>query len=279
LAFTKALKANIMIFVVVLMINYIFAVFLTMQIGKLADSWGEHEEVIKKWFGTIFNSMRTMFIIMTLSSWDDVIYVLMDKYRPGILVFSFFFFYIIVTAYTLMSLLTGVICESLNTAQREVERRDAELMREEVRAQHSELVMRVDRILSGLVEDGSDTLTVGETRMALEVHCDVFAELKSLQIDLMPHELFDLIGRLSSDRYSDDSPVKVKDVIHAMSHLVGNAKAYAVYDLQHILLKVRHDVEGLRRLHVEFASFSEKLSDMYRLLERTDFQTKGNHGS
>eukprot|EP00927_Polykrikos_kofoidii_P035162 TRINITY_DN29737_c0_g1_i1.p1 TRINITY_DN29737_c0_g1~~TRINITY_DN29737_c0_g1_i1.p1 ORF type:complete len:528 (+),score=84.52 TRINITY_DN29737_c0_g1_i1:212-1585(+) len=279
LAFTKALKANIMIFVCVFMINYIFSVFLTMQIGKNADQWGEHEEDIKKWFGTILNSVRTMFFIMTLSSWDEIIYVLMEKYEPGIIVFLVFFSYIIVTAYTLMSLLTGVICESLNTAQREIERMDVEVMKEEVKAQHSELVTRVDRLLSDLVEDGCETLTVAEVRQTLEVKCDVFAQLKSLQIDLEPHELFDLIGRLSSDRNSDEAPVKIKDVVHAMSHLVGNAKAYAVYDLQHVLSKVRRDVEELKGLKKDFASFGDKLSDIQRMLHDAHFKTAGNSSS
>merc|ERR1719169_81831 len=91
------------------------------MVGHRADEWGEDEEEIKKWFGTIPRSMSTLFWVMFGSGWDPLLALLTQVYPTG-LVLLFFAFYMIITI-ALLALIVGLISESLIIAQQEFKQR------------------------------------------------------------------------------------------------------------------------------------------------------------
>merc|ERR1712226_1478402 len=86
-AFIKALHTVMWVGLLTVILNYICAVFLTQTIGHNAEIWGEHEDDILEWFGGIGNSMRTLFIIITLAEWDTIALVV-SKEVNGCIVFT-----------------------------------------------------------------------------------------------------------------------------------------------------------------------------------------------
>merc|ERR1719313_2949870 len=103
-----------------MILNYICAVFLTQTIGHNATMWGDGEEEIRTWFGCIGNSMRTLFIIITLAEWDTIALVVSQEVN-AVVVFALAIGYITITAFTMVSLITGIISEELVAAQRDDE--------------------------------------------------------------------------------------------------------------------------------------------------------------
>merc|ERR1719460_2767400 len=99
------------------------------MVGQKAFLWGPDEAQVVTWFGSVGQSMRTLCFIMTLSEWDTVVLTLSRRLN-GVVVLVAATGYIIVTAYTMLSLITGVICEALVTARRQDEEHKMEEMEE-----------------------------------------------------------------------------------------------------------------------------------------------------
>ena len=63
---------------------------------------------VQAWFGTIGASMQTLFTVMTLSGWHEIMAAISLEV-PVYVVFPLTMFYIISTSYAMMSLITGII--------------------------------------------------------------------------------------------------------------------------------------------------------------------------
>jgi len=121
-AFIKAIQIVLLMVMLIVILDYVLAIILTQAVGDHAYLWGKDEYLIKTWFGSITRSMNSMFIIMTLSDWENFANVLMQVI-PAPIVFLSFVFYIMVTSYTMVSLVTAIVSESLITSQQEFKRR------------------------------------------------------------------------------------------------------------------------------------------------------------
>merc|ERR1719258_127218 len=110
-------------------LNYICAVFLTQTIGHNAEMWDEKAPHITEWFGTIGHSMRTLFIVITLAQWDDIAMTLSEEIN-SFFVFTAAMTYITITAFTMVSLITGIISEELIGAQKDDEGHKLQMIEE-----------------------------------------------------------------------------------------------------------------------------------------------------
>merc|ERR1719502_315903 len=133
-----------------MILNYICAVFLTQTIGHNAVMWGDQEEEIRTWFGCIGNSMRTLFIIITLAEWDEIALVV-SEHVNGFVVFTLAIAYITLTAFTMVSLITGIISEELVGAQRD----DEDHKLQQIEKGKQELAENVKKELQNLDIDNS----------------------------------------------------------------------------------------------------------------------------
>ncbi|CEM03516.1 unnamed protein product [Vitrella brassicaformis CCMP3155] len=98
---------------------YISAIFVT-QIVKQSSEFEGDEEVRDLW-GTVPRSMFTLFQVMTMADWAEPVRHVMTK-MPWLA--AFFILFIGVTAFAIMNLVIGIICEStlsaVNNDEREV---------------------------------------------------------------------------------------------------------------------------------------------------------------
>ena len=127
----------------ILLIFYVGAVLSTKMFG----------EAFPQWFGTIGESMYTLFQVMTLESWS------MGIVRPVLEVFPlawiFFVPFILVTSFTVLNLFIGIIVDAMQT-QHMAEQKDIdEHIDAQTRTLHSDSVVleqRLDALMAEIAE-------------------------------------------------------------------------------------------------------------------------------
>jgi len=112
LALIEAIPGMFSIVGLILLIFYISAVLATNLFGDSFDAW----------FGTIGNSMFSLFQIMTLESWSmGIARPVMDMYPYA---WVFFVPFILVTSFAVLNLFIGVIVNSMGSVSQETDEED-----------------------------------------------------------------------------------------------------------------------------------------------------------
>mmetsp|Transcript_37340 Transcript_37340/g.69126 ORF Transcript_37340/g.69126 Transcript_37340/m.69126 type:complete len:622 (-) Transcript_37340:22-1887(-) len=94
------------IFMLLLLIYYIFAVMFT----QLFKGMYEKELVQQPYFDTVYFSMFTLFQMMTLDEWADILFQIQQSYSWAWAPFALF---IVITAFVVVNLIIAVICDAL----------------------------------------------------------------------------------------------------------------------------------------------------------------------
>jgi voltage-gated sodium channel len=129
-ALFKALPGMGSIVAVLVLVFYVAAVMATKLFGQ----------DFPEWFGTIGNSMYTLFQVMTLESWSmGVVRPVMELY-PG--AWAFFVPFIVVTTFTVLNLFIALIVNSMQSLQAKTN----ESLLAEADVAHDERAMLLDRI-------------------------------------------------------------------------------------------------------------------------------------
>lgn len=233
-AFARAFQRVMWIGSLICILDYICAVFLTKTVGHAAHEYGDLQPEVEMWFGTIGKSMRTLFIVMTLAEWDDIAMKLSDAQpQYEMLIFMFFIAYIMVAAYTMVSLVTGVICEALLDAQHQDHANKMKEIDEERRRLENVL-----RDLLGRVDlDGSGSLSIEEVENALESTPDLLKRLAALDIDVTMHQIRGIVERVGGI-----DGVRIEHFVEELTNLTGGAKASSVVELKHKMMFQMYDM-------------------------------------
>lgn len=88
------------IFALLLLMYYIFAVIATKLFGL----------DFPEWFGSLSQSMYTLFQVMTLEGWSDLARAMMDKFPYAWL---FFVIFILITTFTMVNLFVAIIVDTM----------------------------------------------------------------------------------------------------------------------------------------------------------------------
>eukprot|EP00922_Rhytidocystis_sp_ex-Travisia-forbesii_P022212 GHVS01032533.1.p1 GENE.GHVS01032533.1~~GHVS01032533.1.p1 ORF type:complete len:484 (-),score=17.84 GHVS01032533.1:211-1662(-) len=100
----------------VLLVIYGSAIFTTWTFGHDLTDEGEDEDDMYEMWGTLVNSLFTLFTVLTLEGWNDIC-TGTAKYHPYSKIF--FVLYICFTTLTLMNVVTGVVLDAyVETSQR-----------------------------------------------------------------------------------------------------------------------------------------------------------------
>jgi len=257
-AFLKAFSAVMWVSVLTLILDYVCAVFLTQTVGHKAEMWGDKQAQIEIWFGSIGHSMRTLFIIMTLAEWDEIALTL-EQQIHGLIVFGGMIFYIMVAAFTMVSLITGIISESLIRAQEEDEQHRMDQI-EEGKGQFKKDVTEALCKIPGS-EDGKLSPQQINDNLDGEIGKRIFNKLATLEVDVDKEGLMDLVKKIASlgekdgkeDENSDS--VEINALVDAMTQLKGDAKASACWEL-------KHNVNSVAIKQKEMFDMIQKLVDM-----------------
>lgn len=264
-AFCKAFHSVLWVGTLLLILDYVCAIFLTQMVGQKAFLWGPDEAQVVTWFGSVGQSMRTLCFIMTLSEWDTVVLTLSRRLN-GVVVLVAATGYIIVTAYTMLSLITGVICEALVTARRQDEEQRLETFEEGQRfvaATLRDLLLTFDA-------DGSGSLNHDEVRAAVEGlesgDNKLCKRLEALDIRMDVKAILGLVDRMAAEDPSAEGEIRIEDIADAMCHLSGGATAHAVWEVKHEVRSCRReyaDISGtVQQLKADVAGATQKLDQL-----------------
>ena len=132
-ALFKALPGMMSIVAVLLLVFYVAAVMAT----KL---FGQH---FPAWFGSVGESMYTLFQIMTLESWSmGIVRPLMDVYP---LAWLFFVPFVIVTSFAVLNLFIALIVNSMQSVQLQ-DKEGAAAQAELAHNEREALLLKIDRL-------------------------------------------------------------------------------------------------------------------------------------
>lgn len=229
----------------IVILDYVCGVFLTQLVGHQAALWGPDAHKITNWFGCLGYSMRTLCFMMTLSDWDTIVLTVSQQHN-GFVVFSLAACYVLITAYTMISLITGVICEALVTAQRQ----DEEHRMAAIEEGQKQFAEGVKNVLISLDFDGSGTINRSEVKQALERKGgSLQTKLHTLDIHMDIHDLCTLVDRLAQEDPSAEGEVSIDEIADALSHLTGSATSHAVWETKHVLLQKERESKE-ERAHI-----------------------------
>eukprot|EP00927_Polykrikos_kofoidii_P072875 TRINITY_DN68948_c0_g1_i1.p1 TRINITY_DN68948_c0_g1~~TRINITY_DN68948_c0_g1_i1.p1 ORF type:complete len:573 (-),score=117.62 TRINITY_DN68948_c0_g1_i1:71-1789(-) len=110
-----------------LVIILIFGIMCTQNIGQMASMWdGDDAAKIKGYFGSVPRSMQTLFEFLTLCDWSDIVRTVAKKQQYMV---PIFIIYVVLSAFVVLSLLTGIMAEHMNSVREmEAEEQMKEIM-------------------------------------------------------------------------------------------------------------------------------------------------------
>jgi hypothetical protein len=264
-AFVKAFESVMWISLLTLILDYVLAVFCTQMVGQKAHHFGENADKISMWFGGIGQSMRTLFIIMTLAQFDEIAVVLEQKYGL-FLVWLVLGAYIIIAGYTMVALITGIICESLMSAQEEDKTHKAEEIRESREAfrkslqdllpkKSSKSAGKKDFLLKSAV---LETFTQGKYAERAR------NKLSFLELEFGEDELREVIEDLPTEKnMHDEDIISTRIFMKELEARKGNAQASHVWELKHNIRTLQNHQE---ELDSQLTRLSDEVNDLLRAI-------------
>merc|ERR1719420_376903 len=201
--------------IIVICVIYVFAIIATEVIGKHADFAGDaHAHEL---FGDLLKSMFTLFQLMTLDTWADLIARPIMKTQPELGLF--FVFFVTVGVFVVMNLITAVIVENAFAIAKDDQEQAAKMNeRNKVRELKSlsELFQEIDI-------DGSGKLTKKEFMTALG---NPRVTHKLLLLEMSQQDLVEAWELLDDG----DGELDISEFAGGLRRMKGEAKAKDVLD-------------------------------------------------
>lgn len=247
LAYLKALQVVFIMMGLVLVLDYIIAILLTQMIGKNSDLWGDDAPKIEMWFGTIFLTMQTLFAVTTLSNWEDLA-VTLSKVYPVPLTFLVMITYIMLTTYTLMSLVTGVITESLIFSQLGFR----EAHRFSIDEKRRILATTIGEYLHDQHEDVKTQLgevSAADLKESVIAFPELVEKLQNLGVNADEAAINGLVDKMAGSKQASTTvpaPIQENKILidhfaEKLTNLSGPASGTALADLRHEVRKLQNE--------------------------------------
>uniref|UniRef100_A0A7S2IKW7 EF-hand domain-containing protein n=1 Tax=Zooxanthella nutricula TaxID=1333877 RepID=A0A7S2IKW7_9DINO len=244
-AFGEALRTIAWVGLMAVAINYMCAVFLTSWVKTV--NWGDDGGNIAEWFGTLGYSMRTLFFVMTLAQYDDIVLVMEKHVNHGVL-YAIVIIYIVVTAFGMVSLITGIISEKLVSAQM------TDLFEKQQQLVHDQQVFAAEagRALKKLDDDGDGFISVSDVKNAdvrhlqsvlVDLQCIADLQMTNAEFATFVDHVTDLIG---VEEPRKGNVVEIDSLAEALGHVRGYAQALKLWEYHEAFDRFRERAE--RRL-------------------------------
>lgn len=242
LAFHKAFQIVVLISILVFLLDYVLAILLTQLIGFNSSMWGEHQEDVELRFGSIPRSMQTLFMTMTLSGWEQIADMLSEVIPPAI-VYFLFVAYLLVTSYTMISLITGIISDSLVMAQQDYRRKKLNVY--EVKRKEMENDLR--GFLHGLHDEEKDqfgNIPSDDLKTSMRGDTEVLQKLAEINIIMDEKSVLDLIDKMTDDGRTN---ANIDYFVNKLVNLHGQASASTLVDLKYEMQKTQRKLALLAK--------------------------------
>merc|ERR1712139_94009 len=253
----NSLKALAWVGIVLICVLYVFAIFVTTEVGKndtlyYGPSYDGEVWPHKAYFGTVPRSMFTLFQVMTLDGWcDDIVrHIVFRAPFMGVL----FVLFLMVTAFGLMNLVVGIIVENTLAAASVA---DALTVQEE----GNKKLSAIDRLnsLLGL----ADTAHTGELSWEELQAATQSAAIKKLLdvIGLQIDEAMELFMLLDHEKRGR---VELKRLVDTFRQLIGGARKR---DIVQVEITVGTLAQRLDSLEGKFSGIESEVETLTNLTD------------
>lgn len=224
-----SMRVLLWVAVMVTFLLYVFAVFATELIAK--DESFRYDPLAQEHFGDVTLSMFSLFQILTLDRWSQIVRPLAEKQTWT----TFFFLLFIFVAYFLVvNLVTAIMVEQAFAFMRQDEE---EKWREREKGKHLELD-HLKSIFEDLDEDGNGRLTREELE-ASRRHPKIQKRLRGLEISAKEiDELWEILD-------DGDGELTIDEFVNGMKKMKGVAQARDTMYVMRNLKDVDMDISGL----------------------------------
>lgn len=211
----ESVQAVFWIGVLTYLMVFLCAILCTTLIGQNADAFGDNREEIREMWGTVNKSAFTLFQILTMDGWGDVYHEVTEK-MPFMTLF--FFPFVFIGAFVIMSLLTGVMADHMNEVR--VSTEDEERM---------EKMSNLVQIVRDADKDGDGKLDLMEFTEALggkkeEIH----KALKGLNVTVSRFDAMELFEWFDTN---NDQRISTEELQLGCKNLVLGLTAFQRYRL------------------------------------------------
>lgn len=224
---------------------YVCAIVLTRLVGRAPES-DPLAPFKNQYFGSMTASMLTLFQIMAFPDMEKFKVI----YNSDPLLIFFFVFLITFGAFTVVSILTGVVSESM------VERGKAQHDDRQTEREHrlGSFVKQVRRVLQEHDENGKGFLArnhfIACKEEILKVCREQCMDIRSRDLDA----LFDLVD------YEDCGTIEIEEVLYGMVQLSSDVRPMTIMELRRIV------VRGLHSVNQHVASLETRMQQMDQCL-------------
>lgn len=256
-----SLETLVWTYVMVNIVLYFFAILATVLFGKMGffDDDEDASAIVQENFDTVMASMFTLFQIMTLDSWSDIMRPMLAVQGWVVL---FFVGFITVACFLLMNLITSVIVHEAFEHGKEDKEEKAKEKEEEKKAAAIEL----SELFANMDEDGSGAISKVELVRAWKTR-KVREKFRKLEIG--KKELVILWTALDDG----DGELNTQEFLQGMTKLQGEAKAK---DILKLYREVRILESSIREITIlsdyskeRMINIKAKLRATFRELEAT----------
>merc|ERR1719265_3065769 len=94
------------------MLLYVCGIGCTKLLGHHEGYDPETEAHVQRWFGSVDRSIFTLFQIVTLEDWDQVVRLVIDEFPVAWL---FFIPFVILTNWTILNIVTAIVVDTVLT--------------------------------------------------------------------------------------------------------------------------------------------------------------------
>lgn len=211
--------------ILLVLLIYVCAIFLTMQIGHAPEIYQEYKKLSGGWdheefFGTVARSMYTLFQILTLEGWASGIVRHVMSNQPGMVIF--FLLYLLCTTFGLLNLVVGIIVENTLASARNNE----EKVKQQQEKERKRILEHLHEIFDYAEKTKKNEITK-ESFMACLKRPEVSKKLKL--IDLPMSEAEELFKVLDSD---NQGTLDIEEFIGGCLRLKGSAKSKDLLNVQ-----------------------------------------------
>jgi len=219
----------------------IAAIFMTQLVGNNAQQWPvEDQDDIKRYFGSLFTSMLTMFQFVTLDNWSDIS-ALVAKELPFMPLF--FIGYILTTAFVMIALLTGVVSEHVATVSQDAE----------AATEREAFMEYVETLKTAFETEGADGLDIDQMSEVLESG-GMIKEMRRAGLKITHEDMLDIFRAMD---VSGDGKVSWGEFKGGLQHIQGHATAKELAMLRADFTRMSMAIEKIQEhLGIPVAAYS-----------------------
>lgn len=213
-----ALQAMSWAALLIIVILYVSAVLMTNTLGRISDS------EIRQWFGSLGSSFFTLFQLMTLEDWPEVV---RSSMHHESFVWLFFVPFMMFTNFAMLNVITAVVVEKVFTIAR------AEATEEAKKAEKKRAgqLRKIKQLFEEIDKDGNDELELEEFREALKIP-SVMQQF--MELGIARYEADDLFACLDVD---GNEQISVAEFVEGVLRVHGPAQSKHLLQVQYDILR------------------------------------------